>query len=335
MAWTVTIILIGGLLADLALRYLAARLILPVFERKPPFGQAPQILEESGEVVRFPTTNGLELCGRMYRQPFRQSRGVIVFCPEMEGDSTSALFYCEALWNAGFDIFAFDFRGQGQSDSLPGYEPLHWVTEYEVEDTLAAVRCVRSLEHGAERLIGVLGISRGGGAALAAAARCADIGRVAVEGAFTTEGLLEYYTLRWAELYIPRWLMNLFPLWHVRGTLALVRRISQSRRHCRYVRLERELPRLKRKQKPVLMIHGARDNYVPPETAHQLVRHLPAGRQYWLVPEANHNKARATHPAEYDRRLLEFFDHAASPRRPKIANQEAREEFLTPIAPGS
>ena len=183
VAWTVAIILLGGLLVDVALRCLAARLILPVFERKPPFGQAPHVFEEAGEVVRFPTTNGLELLGRMYRQPFQRPQGVIVFCPEMEGDSTSVLFYCEALWNAGFDLFAFDFRGQGQSDSLPGYEPLHWVTEYEVEDALAAVRYVGSLDDWADLPIGVVGISRGGGAALAAAARCADISRVAVEGA--------------------------------------------------------------------------------------------------------------------------------------------------------
>ena len=146
---------------------------------------------------------------------------------------------------------------------------------------------------------------------------------------------MEYYTLRWAELYIPRRLMNLFPLWHVRGTLALVRWISQNRRHCRYVRLERELPRLKRKQKPVLMMHGARDNYVPLETANQLARLLPAGREYWPVPEANHNKARETNPAEYDRRLVEFFDPIESPRRPNIARREDREEILTPIAPAS
>ncbi len=332
MAWTLSIILLGGLLVDLALRCLAARLILPVFERKPPFGKAPQVLEEPGEVVRFPTTNGLDLLGRVYRQPFREPRGVIVFCPEMEGDSTSALYYCEALWNAGFDLFAFDFRGQGQSETLPGYEPLHWVTEYEVEDVLAAVRYVKSLEDWAELPVGVVGISRGGGAALAAAARSKDIRRVAVEGAFTTEGLLEYYTLRWAELYISRRVMNLFPLWHVRGTLALVRRISQSRRRCRYVHLERELPRLRKK--PVLMIHGSADNYVPRETANQLAGRLSAKHQFWLVPGANHNKARETDPAEYDRRLLVFFGPVDSPR-PNIPSQKTRQPFLSPMAPRS
>ena len=306
MTWTVVFIILCGLIVDLMLRLLAARLILPVFERKPPFGGAPQGPEDLGVIVSFPTTDGLDLRGRIYRQAQQPARGVIVFCPEMEGDSTSALFYCEGLWNAGFDVFAFDFRNQGESESLPGYDPLHWLTEYEVEDTLAAVRFVRSQEDWADLPLGIVGISRGGGAALAAAGRDPGIQRIAVEGAFTTDQLMEHYTLRWAALYVPQWVMNLFPLWHVRGTLALVRHISQLRRKCRYIRLERAVIRLG--GRPVLQIHGERDSYVPKETSEQLARHLPEHHTYWLVPGANHNKAREVDPEEYDRRLFEFFE---------------------------
>lgn len=299
-------IILGGLVVDLALRIVAARMVLPLFERKPPFGRPPRVAWDEEEIVSFRTTNGLTLRGRIYRQSYRTPRGVVLFCPEMEGDSTSALYYCEALFKAGFDLFAFDFRNQGESESLPGYEPLHWLTEYEVEDTLAALQFVRSRAEWANLPLGMVGISRGGGAALAAAGRSNDILGVTVEGAFTTDLLMEYYTRRWAALYIPQWLMNLFPLWHVRGTLALVRLISQSRRGCRYVRLERELAGLG--QRAVLMIHGQRDNYVPLETARQLTRSLPENHELWLVPEANHNKAREVCPAEYDEQLVAFFD---------------------------
>ncbi len=306
MAGTVVAILLAGLVLDLALRYPAARLILPVFERKPPFGNPPECPQDCGEIVSFPTTNGLQLRGRIYRQPHQPARGVIVFCPEMEGNSSSAPFYCESLWNAGYDVFGFDFRNQGESDFQPGYEPLHWLTEYEAEDALAAVRFARKQENWRGLPLGMVGISRGGGAALTAASRCDSIRAVAVEGAFTTDLLMEHYTIRWAAVYIPQWLMNLFPLWHVRGTLALVRLISQFRRKCRYVRLERELPALRRK--PVLQIQGACDNYVPQETARRLARRLPASHEFWLVPEANHNKARKVDREEYDRRLVEFFE---------------------------
>ncbi len=305
MTWTVVLVILGGLAFDLGLRLFAVRLILPVFERKPPFGAAPQGSEDLGDIVSFFTTDGLKLRGRIYR-PSQPTRGVIVFCPEMEGDSTSALAYCEGLFNAGYDVFAFDFRNQGESESLPGYEPLHWLTEYEVEDVLAAVRFVKNREEWADLPVGLVGISRGGGAALAAAGRDPCITRIAVEGAFTTDQLLEHYTLRWAALYVPQPVMNLFPLWHVRGTLALVRHISQVRRKCRYVRLEKELAQLKNRL--VLQIHGERDSYVPKETGRLLSRHLPRNHAYWLVAGANHNKAREIDADEYDRRLVEFFD---------------------------
>lgn len=313
MGWTVALLILGGLTIDFAMRFLAARLILPVFERQPPFGKTPQGTQETDETVLIPTSNGLKLQGRIYRQSQQPPQGVIVFCPEMEGDSTSASYYCEALLQAGFDLLAFDFRNQGQSESLAGYEPLHWLTEYEVEDAISAVRFARNQDDWANLPIGIVGISRGGGAALAAAARCSDVTCVAVEGAFSTDRLMEFYTLRWAALYIPQWSMNLFPLWHVRGTLGLVRRISQFRRHCRYVRLERELSRIKRK--PVLLIQGARDSYVPKETFEDLIRFLPANSEFWIAPNANHNKARESATREYDQRMVEFFralDHPQS-----------------------
>jgi pimeloyl-ACP methyl ester carboxylesterase len=306
VAGTVAAIIGGILFTDLVLRSFGVRVILPLFERKPPFGGIPQGPDEQGELISFPTTNGLTLRGRIHRQLEQPPRGVIVFCPEMQGDSTSAFFYCEGLWLAGFDILAFDFRNQGASESLPGYEPLHWLTEHEAEDALAAVRFARTCAEWADVPVGIFGISRGGGAALAAAARDAGIQSVAVEGAFTANQLMEHYSLRWASLFIPQWFMNLFPLWHLRGTLAIVRWISQYRRGCKYVILEKSLSRLKKTR--VLQIHGERDSYVPQETALQLARCLPADHEFWLVPQASHNKAREVDAEEYDRRVVEFFE---------------------------
>jgi pimeloyl-ACP methyl ester carboxylesterase len=311
VTWTVVTILLGVLAADVLLRCLAARLILPIFERKPPFGGAPRTDPHLGERIAFPTTNGLWLCGRIYRQTQSSPRGVIVFCPEMEGDSTSAPYYCAALLDAGFDVVGFDFRNQSESESLPGYDPLHWPTDYEVEDTLAAVRYVQSCEEWSDLPLGVVGISRGGGAALAAASRTPQIQRVVAESAFSTERLMEHYTLRWAALYIPQWLMNLFPLWHIRGTLALVRQFSQLRRKCRYVRMEHALWRLRKT--PVLLIHGERDSYVAKETAIQIAKKLSERHTFWLAENANHNKAREVDAEEYDRRLVEFFEPMQTP----------------------
>ena len=312
----------GVLIIDLLVRALAVRVILPVFERRPPFAVEPAEPDSQAALVEFPTTQGLTLRGSLYRQAHRPARGIVIFCPEMAGTCWSAPSYCRGLVEAGFDVLAFDFRNQGQSDSLPGYEPLHWVTEHEVADVLAAIACVRSREDLARLPLGAFGVSRGGGAALAAAARSNEVEAVVCEGAFTTDSLTMLYTYRWAELYVPDWLMRLIPRWHLAGTLALARRVSQRRRRCTYTVLERELPRLK--SKPVLFIAGERDAYVPPAVAEAMCGYIGGERQsVWLVPEAGHNLARDVDPETYDRRLAAFFNEflrAAAPE-PAVAER--------------
>src|SRR5262249_21707761 len=62
------------------------------------------------------------------------------------------------------------------------------------------------------------------------------------------------------------------------------------------------------RDKPVLMISGQRDNYVIPSMTYNL--HARTGQDpsgVWIVPEAKHNMAREADPAEYDRRLVDFF----------------------------
>ena len=36
-------------------------------------------------------------------------------------------------------MFAYEPRNQGKSESIPGYEPLQWIANYEVEDARAAL----------------------------------------------------------------------------------------------------------------------------------------------------------------------------------------------------
>src|SRR5207249_3300143 len=81
----------------------------------------------------------------------------------------SSLPYCEHLLEAGYDVFAFESCCQGESDAQPGYEPLQWVTEFEVRDTRAAIAYLKGRPDAAPWGIGVFGISKGRGAAGGAA----------------------------------------------------------------------------------------------------------------------------------------------------------------------
>ena len=306
MGWELVGLLLVIAALDLAVRIASISIIVPIFERKPLFNVRQTAPDPAAEEVWFPTTHGLTLRGSLYRHEDRPARGLVIFCPEMSGSHWSAMSYCEGLYRAGFDIFAFDFRNQGDSDHLAGYDPLHWITEYEVADVLAALSFARE-RNGLRHLpVGLFGISRGGGAALIAGARSRDIRCIACEGAFATATMQEFYAERWAALFVPAWVMRLVPRWHLRQTIALARWVSQLRRGVRYVDFQRWLPLLR--GRPVLMVADGADTYVNPEIPRRMARRIGGSQlRLWHVPGAKHNQARHLVPDEYDSMLAQFF----------------------------
>ena len=145
-------------------------IIRPIFETSPTFNVESFDADPTAESVRFRTSDGLELAGAIHRHKDLEPKGLVLFLHEFGSTHRSAMSYCEALWNAGFDIFAFDIRNHGDSESLANYKPLHWLTHYEVADALAAVDYIQSRDDLKNLPLGVFGISKGGGAALAIAA---------------------------------------------------------------------------------------------------------------------------------------------------------------------
>lgn len=308
MDWQIVIGIILGLIAiDLLVTIGYAFIILPIFERIPPFGVHPVDPHPDAEEIFFQNAHGLTLRGSLYQHQKQPSRGLILFCPELAGSHWSVMSYCEGLWNAGFDLIAFDFRNQGESDFQAGYEPLHWLTEFELNDTLSAIDYIKSRDDLRNLPLGVMGISRGGTAAMAVAARCPEIECVACEGSYVTNDLFLHFALRWAALYAPDLMLKLSPMWHLKRTLNLARRISQWKRKCRYVLLEQYVPQLR--QKRILLISGKRDSYVNPEVPKKMCERIFPNNEdcLWIVPKAKHNGARKVAKEEYDRRLVEFF----------------------------
>ena len=98
-------------------------------------------------------------------------RGVILFGLEFGSNRWSCLSYCDYLLANGYDIFTFESRSQGDSEAEPGYEPLQWVTDFEVEDTRAALAYLKSRPDADPKGLGFFGISKGAGAGLLAAVR--------------------------------------------------------------------------------------------------------------------------------------------------------------------
>src|SRR5262249_17624717 len=139
--------------------------VLRIFQEKPLFIVPRGQPLEGAELVRFPTSDGLTLTG-CYLKAEGPRHGVILFGLEFGSDCWSCRSYCAHLGEAGYDVSAFESRNRGTGDARDGYEPLQWVTDYEVRDAEAALAYLKGRPDADPGGVGFFGISKGGGAGL-------------------------------------------------------------------------------------------------------------------------------------------------------------------------
>jgi pimeloyl-ACP methyl ester carboxylesterase len=297
--------------------------LVRIFQEKPLFiVPRGQPLPEAEE-VHFPSRDGLTLSG-CYLRAVGSRRGVVLFGLEFGSNCWACRAYCEHLLESGFDVFAFESRNQGSSDAQPGYEPLQWVTDYEVRDTEAALAYLKSRADADPRGVGFFGISKGAGAGLIAASRDPYVRCCVTDGVFATYTTLVPYMRQWFRIYNNRYaIQGLIPGWFY-GLIGMVgiRQIERERR-CRFPHLEKYLPGLA--PRPLLMIHGQSDTYIKPEMARRLFEYAGPPKEFWLVENAKHNQALQVAGEAYRQRVLQFFEkHLAAISEPRAASSEQR-----------
>jgi uncharacterized protein len=306
VAWIIATCLVAITIMMIVIQLAISRAVMRMLENAPPLNAGDFGADSRATELSFETEDGLSLQACHFKQTERPSRGLVLFCHELGGNRWSAMSYCEGLFAAGFEILSFDFRNHGSSDKQVGYEPLHWLTEFEVADVRGALQLIESRDELNNQPLGIFGVSRGGSAALAAASTSESVECVACESAYSTRSMMSLFSQRWVSLLVPQWMSGWIPAWHVELSLTGGRLYSQFKRKCRYVHLERTLASLK--NRPVLLISGKRDNYVRPEIAQSLHESLSGeSTELWMVEKARHNGARQADQDSYDSRLVEFF----------------------------
>ena len=330
--WILLGVLVGiPALAALALLVLTIYLrikfipyLVRIFQEKPffiiPRGQPVDDAEE----VSFLTSDGLTLRGCYFRATSSPRKGVILFGLEFGSTRWSSVPYCEFLRVDGFDIFTFEPRCQGDSEAQLGYEPLQWVTKYEIEDFRAALQYLKGRPDADPRGIGLFGISKGGSAGLIVAAMDDYVRCFVTDGVFATHTTMLPYMRKWVGIYSRRdWLIQLLPDWYYGIIAKTGLRVVRRERGCRFPHLEHFMHRLA--PRPLLMIHGGGDVYIKPEMAIDLFERARQPKEFWLVPDAKHNQAFHLAGAEYRARVLQFF-------RTHLAMEPPANSFFTPSA---
>jgi pimeloyl-ACP methyl ester carboxylesterase len=189
---------------------------------------------------------------------------------------------------------------------MPGYEPLQWVTRYEVRDTRAALAYVRGRPDADPRGVGFFGISKGAGAGVLAARVEPYVRCCLTDGMFATLSTIIPYMRQWFRIYNTWFPLVLVPDWYYRLVAWLALRQVGRERGCRFPELEGAIARVA--PRPLLMIHGGQDTYIKPDMARELFERAGEPREFWLVEAAKHNQALVVAGEEYRRRALRFFE---------------------------
>jgi uncharacterized protein len=300
------IMAVGALAFHLRILYMYMPKVLRIFQEKPlfimPFGQPVPGAEE----VTLTTADGVQLHGCYLKTPGRR-KGVLLFGPEFGSNRWACAPYCEFLIANGYDVFAFELRGQGDSAAQPGYQPLYWVTDFEVRDFQAALAYLKGRPDRDSDGVGFFGLSKGGSAGLIAGAQDEFVRCFVTDGAFSTMGTMVPYMMQWILIYSPYPILaKLIPAWYYRLAARIGIGKVRRERGCNYPAIEPAVAALA--PRPWLLIHGGADNYIKPEMARALFARAGEPKEFWLVEKAKHNQAINLVNDEYKRRLLTFFD---------------------------
>ncbi|MFQ6029074.1 MAG: alpha/beta hydrolase, partial [Dehalococcoidia bacterium] len=176
--------------------------------------------------------------------------------------------HADMLSRNGYNLLLFDFRGQGESqDRAVTFSYL------EREDVLGAVAYLKSQDRVDPGRIGVLGVSMGGAAAIAAAAITEEIRAVAVEAAFSD---LNGVISRGFKLFVK---LPAFPFANLIVWLTERRLGIKTSDIVPVEQVLRIAPR------PTLIMHGLLDKLVPYHNSERLFEAAGEPKDLWLIPD--------------------------------------------------
>jgi uncharacterized protein len=237
------------------------------------------------EEVSFTTSDGLRLRG--WYIPSRNGAAVVDF-PGRLGTQTAA----RMLARHGYGVLLFDRRGEGRSEG--GGNLLGWGGD---KDITAAVDWLKARPDVDPARIGGIGFSVGGELMLEAAAKDHDLAAVVSDGA----GARQLTEDRKAMPGVGFWVMSpAFALMH-----ASVAAFSDTvPPESLFDLVPRIAPR------PTLFIWAPDGGNTTEVLTPRYARLAGAHGSLWAIPEAPHIKGIETRPAEYERRVVGFFDDA-------------------------
>jgi acetyl esterase/lipase len=274
---------VGGFLVVYAFLFPTSGAIVQTHKFREPIGEPPTAAYED---VEFTSADGLRLSG--WYVPSKNGAAVVVVHGG-GGDRTGAVRHAELLARHGYGVLLYDSRGRGESEGSP--VSFGWGWPEDVAGALAFLRTRRDVD--AER-IGGLGLSTGADVLLDVAAERRELKAVVADGA-SAESFADYRNLEGIDEAAPFY-------W----TLYTAARVLSGESP------GEPLQEAVAEVSPTPLLLIATGRTVPSERDFNRI-YAEAAREpveLWDLPEVGHTAAIRERPAEYERRVVGFFDRA-------------------------
>jgi len=277
-----------------ALPMVAARRILyPVTHEPPPYTEEGLIdVPVRPERVQFMARDGKPLSGWFIPAPDGTPKpwSCVLLLYGYAGYKEQMHEYAKMVHEGGFATLMFDMRGAGLRRREPvtlGYKE-RW-------DLMDAVRYIQTRSDVDPARIGAFGVSMGGAIALMAAAEEPGIKAIVTDSAYADisdmikPGIVTFL----GKLALP--------------FAPLIVRYAESMMGARAQDIRPEKAASELGDRPIFVIHGLDDILTHPKSASKIYDAASGPKELWLLPECGHGCAPSVAPAEYKRRINEFF----------------------------
>ncbi|MCB0196402.1 MAG: alpha/beta fold hydrolase [Anaerolineae bacterium] len=248
----------------------------------------PEELNRPYQEITLTTGDGLKITG--WYIPGIQPHAIIVV-HGIHANRRTVLPEANILAEAGYHLLMIDLRGHGLSDGDQisyGYR--------EALDVQAAVDYLDALPEIDK--IGVLGTSLGGATVVRAAAIDERIDAVVIESSYSS--LPEAIDDGFDNL-------SFFPKWPF---APLFVRLAEWRLGLKAEQVDSARDLAGFQPRPVLIIHGLEDQLFPPEHAKRMFAAAQEPKDLWLIEGLRHANPVPGREAEYQERVVRFFERA-------------------------
>jgi alpha/beta superfamily hydrolase len=287
--WAYRVVAVLGSLLVAYVLVLPTSLALVVTHKyREPIGEPP---DATYEPVTFESSDGLELAG-WYRRS--ENRAAVLVVHGGGGDRNGTVRHAELLARHGYGVLVYDARGRGESEGSP--VSVGWGWSKDVAGALAFLRERPEIDR--ERL-GGLGLSTGADVLIDVAAEDRGLRALVSDGA-TAASFADYRKLDGLDEAAPFYL-----------TMYTAIRVLSGESP------GRPLEELVAEVSPTPLLLVSTGGSVPTEIDFNRI-YAEAAREpveHWELPEVRHNAAVSERPAEYERRVIGFFDDALLDRR--------------------